>query len=237
MLGQDRVFDRAEERRVDAHADERDQHQLQILEEDAGGAHQHDQDLGGLDDPHDLRLVVGVGELAGERGEEEEGQDEDAGGDRAEPGLVLDRIEDLVGREEDHRVLEQIVVERPEELGDEQRQEPALPHQSERRTMHRTTFTSVRGLSRYMRRGHSRGKCRAANGYWVSLWSPPFRGGEPCAHPPQDSRTIRSVGSRSALGSGEGSRMRETSWRPASNVSCRIVLSAGVESRASSMSS
>ncbi len=91
MLGQDRIFDRAEERRMDAHADQRDEHQLQILEEDARGAHQHDADFGGLDDPHDLRLVIRVGELAGERGEEEEGQDEDAGGDGAEPGLGLDQ--------------------------------------------------------------------------------------------------------------------------------------------------
>ncbi len=58
------------------------------------------------------------------------------------------RVEDLVGREEDHRVLEQIVVERAEELGDEKRQEPALPHQTERRTMHKLTFTSVCGFSR-----------------------------------------------------------------------------------------
>ena len=63
------------------------------------------------------------------RREQEEGQDEDAGGDRAEPGLRGLVIIDLVDDEQHHRVLEQIVVERAEQLGDEQGQEAARAEQ------------------------------------------------------------------------------------------------------------
>ena len=51
------------------------------------------------------------------------------GGDRAEPGLRRLVIIDLVDDEQHHRVLEQIVVERAEQLGDEQRQEAARAEQ------------------------------------------------------------------------------------------------------------
>ena len=43
-----------------------------------GRADQHDRDLAGLDDADDPRLVARVGELAGQRREQEEGEDEDA---------------------------------------------------------------------------------------------------------------------------------------------------------------
>ena len=64
-----------------------------------------------------------VGKLARQRGEEEERQDEEALRNRAElQFLGRVRIE-LVGDEQDDRLLEQAVVERPEELGREERKE------------------------------------------------------------------------------------------------------------------
>ncbi len=56
-------------------------------------------------------------------------------------------------------------------------------------------------------------------------------------HPPHDSRTISSVASRPDPLTGSASRMPATSWRPASDVFCRIVVSAGVLSLLNSMSS
>ncbi len=41
-------------------------------------------------------------------------------------------VEDLIGREQHHRGLEEVVVEGTEELGDEKRHEPALFQQAER---------------------------------------------------------------------------------------------------------
>ena len=67
-----------------------------------GAADQHDRDLGGLDDADDPRLVVGVGELAGERREQEEGQDEQALRDRAELRLLRRVRIELVDDEQHH---------------------------------------------------------------------------------------------------------------------------------------
>ena len=76
-----------------------------------------------------LRLVAGVGELAGERRQQEEGQDEQPAGDRAERRFLSRVAIDAVDDQHDHRGVEQIVVERAEELGDEERQEAARAQQ------------------------------------------------------------------------------------------------------------
>jgi hypothetical protein len=95
-------------------------------------ADHHDADLARLDDADDLRLVVGVGELAGQSRQREEGQDEDRGGQRAEPGLGIRLVvQQLVDDEQHHRVLVEIVVERVQELRDEQGQEAPLVQQVE----------------------------------------------------------------------------------------------------------
>ena len=100
-----------------------------LCEQQAGGADDHDEDLGGLDDADDARLVAGVGELAGERREQEEGQDEQPAGDRAERRFLGRVAIDAVDDQHDHRGAEQIVVERAEELGREDRQEAARAQQ------------------------------------------------------------------------------------------------------------
>jgi hypothetical protein len=94
-----------------------------------GGAGQHDQDFAELDDADDPRLVAHVGQLPGERREDEEGQDEHGGSDGAELRLGTFRIVDAVDDEQHHGVLEQVVVEGAQQLRDEQRQEAALAHQ------------------------------------------------------------------------------------------------------------
>src|SRR3546814_12747264 len=72
MLGQDRIFDRAEECRMHAHRKQREQHQRNIMQPDADPADDHDADFRGLDEPDHPRLVAAVGQLPGERGKDEE---------------------------------------------------------------------------------------------------------------------------------------------------------------------
>ena len=129
MLRQDRIFDRPEEGRVDAHREHRGEHQRDVGEHDAGAADDHDPDLGELDDADQPRLVVIVGELARQRREQEEGQDEQPLRDGAELELLRRVRIELVGDEQHDRLLEQAVVERAEELGREQRQEPPRAQQ------------------------------------------------------------------------------------------------------------
>jgi hypothetical protein len=67
MLRQDGVFYGAEECRMDPHGREREQQQRHIVEQQPGGARNHDQYFRGLYDAYDPRLVAGIGELAGKR--------------------------------------------------------------------------------------------------------------------------------------------------------------------------
>ncbi len=135
VLRQDRIFDRAEKGRVDAHREEREHHErdrdqmhrkAHPREDEPEPADEHDQNFAEFDDADDPRLVARVGELARERGKQEEGQDEEPRRDRTEQCFRGFVVEHAVNDEEHHRVLEQIVVERAEELGDEKGQEPAL---------------------------------------------------------------------------------------------------------------
>ena len=86
------------------------------MQQETRRARDHDQDFGGFDDADDPRLVVGVGELAGERRQQEEGQDEQPAGDGAERRLLLRVAVDAVDHQHHHRGAEQIIVERAEEL-------------------------------------------------------------------------------------------------------------------------
>src|SRR4030095_4681012 len=87
-------------------------------------ADDHDEDLDRLDDAEKSRLVMFAGQLAGQRREEEEGQDEQALGDGAELRLARRVRIELVSDEQHHALLEQTVVESPQELRREQRREP-----------------------------------------------------------------------------------------------------------------
>ncbi|MCY1173512.1 hypothetical protein D9M73_136740 [compost metagenome] len=139
MLRQDRIFDRPEKRGVHA----KKQHGRQHQHQPGGGiacpgdhqparADDHDADLGGFHQPDDLGLVVRIGQLPGERGKQEERQDAKRGRECRE--ILLQPLigENPINGELHHHRLEQIVVERPEKLRDEQGQKPALFQQAER---------------------------------------------------------------------------------------------------------
>ena len=129
VLRQDGIFDRPEEGRVDAHRGQCGEQQRDVVEDQPGRAEQHDPDFGAFDDAHDRGLVIGVGELAGERGQEEKWRDEQAAGDRAEGRFLLGIAINAVDHQHDHGGAEQIVVEGAEELRDEQRHEAARAEQ------------------------------------------------------------------------------------------------------------
>ena len=74
MLRQNRVFDRPEEGRVDAHREDRGKHQRDVREQDPSAADDHDADFRGFDDADEPRLVVIVGELARQREKRKNGR-------------------------------------------------------------------------------------------------------------------------------------------------------------------
>src|SRR3546814_12504204 len=63
---------------------------------------------------------------------QEERQQRQPGGERVEVRFDLGIVEDLIGREQHHRRLEEVIVEGAEKLRDEKRQETALLEQPER---------------------------------------------------------------------------------------------------------
>ena len=114
---------------MNAHQPDCGKHQRDIRKHDARAAEEHDPDFGKLDDADQLRLVVIVRKLARQRREEEEGENEQRLRDRAELELLRRVRIELVGHEQDDGLLEQAVVERPQELGREQREEPPRAEQ------------------------------------------------------------------------------------------------------------
>ncbi len=123
MLRQDGIFDRPEKCRVDAHREQGGEQQPDDVEIEANRTDHHDQYFGGFHDSDDLRLVQRIGKLAGECGQQEKRQDEQAAGDGAERRFLLGVAIDAVDYQHDHRRAEQIVIERAEELGRKDRQE------------------------------------------------------------------------------------------------------------------
>ena len=126
VLGDDAVFDRAEEGRLEAEEEEEDHEEDRVVEEEPRGGGRHDRDFQELDVADEPCLVVLVGDLPGQGREEKEGQDEEPRGD------VYPRVRmaaDLFARvkrdDEDQGVLEDVVVESPQELGAEERSETA----------------------------------------------------------------------------------------------------------------
>ena len=95
----------------------------------ARGPDHHEPDLAHLYRADDLGLVAHVGQLSGERGENEKREDEQGGSQTAEAGfcrfVIINRIDD----EQDHCGLVEIVVECVEQLRDEERQKPPAAQQ------------------------------------------------------------------------------------------------------------
>ena len=136
VLRQDGVLDWPEERRVQAEQEQRAQENVQAVQVKAERSDAHDRHFQHFHDPGQRRLVVLVGQLPGRCREEEEGEDEDP---RREVGEQLGRkpcpARRLKGQQDDERVLEQVVVEGPEELGNEEGRETPRPEQGELRAV------------------------------------------------------------------------------------------------------
>ena len=82
MIGQNAVFDRTEQRGDDAEQEQRKEQDGHGVQAESEHRDQRDADLGELDPLRHQRLVVTVGHLAAERGEEEIGRDEHRGRQR-----------------------------------------------------------------------------------------------------------------------------------------------------------
>ena len=127
VVGQDAVFDRAEQRRDHAEQEQRDEHDRDRVQPEADDAEGRDRDFAELHALRDDRLVEAVGHLPAEAGEEEERPDEHGRRERDQRLAVGD-----AGREQDEehqRVLQEIVIERREELAPEQRRKAPRRHQ------------------------------------------------------------------------------------------------------------
>ena len=91
VVGQDAVFQRAEERRLHAEAEQHRHQQRQAGGEEAVGADRHQPDSHSLVSADQPRLLVAVGQLAGHRREQHVGQDEHAEPDRHQLVAILRR--------------------------------------------------------------------------------------------------------------------------------------------------
>ena len=127
MIGQDAVFDRAEQGRDDAEAEEGGVEQGQGAEPEAGGGDHLHADFSELQPPRDHRLVMGVGDLAAQRRQEQCRRDEnpDREGDERARLLLAQPEQDEHGQHLAH----EIVVEGREELAPEQRRKAARRHE------------------------------------------------------------------------------------------------------------
>ncbi|KAG1249296.1 hypothetical protein G6F65_019180 [Rhizopus arrhizus] len=125
-----RVLHRAEQGRLHAGAEQRDQQHRQALGQEAGGGQRHDHDLHGGGDHDQPRFFQLVGDLPGQCREQEVRQDEDGWRQRGvQPQFFLRH-----GHEQQHaddRLPVDVVIERTERLDHEERQETALAQQGE----------------------------------------------------------------------------------------------------------
>ena len=127
MIGQDAVFDRAEQGRDDAEAEEGGVEQGQGAEPEArGGDHLH-ADFGELQPPRDHRLVMGIRDLAAQRRQEQGRGDEDPHrqSDQRTRRLLAQPEEDEHGQHLAH----EIVVKGGKELAPEQGRKTPRRHQ------------------------------------------------------------------------------------------------------------
>ncbi len=127
QFGEDAVLGRTEEGRLHPHEKEHEEQQRQVVDGESDPRQHHDADLPDLDQADEPPLGEAIGELTGGRRKEEERQNEDPGaGDHDLLRGHPEQAQGPVGDEDHQGVLEQIVVERTEELGPEQRPEPPL---------------------------------------------------------------------------------------------------------------
>ena len=129
-LGHDRVLHRAEQRRVSAHGKQRQQHQFKMIGQKTRRAHRHDHDLADLDRADQRVLVEFLAKLPGQRREQEERQDKQQS-TQVDPDGAVTLDGELVKDGQDQRLLEDVVVERAQQLGNEKRQEAPRAQQGE----------------------------------------------------------------------------------------------------------
>ena len=130
LLRQVGVLDRAEQRRMQAHAGHRRHQQPQGMGHPADAGHQHDGDLEQLDEARQPALVELVGDLAGGGREQHEGQDEQARDQVVQQGRIeRGPGQGVIGQHDQQRGLEQVVVEGAQELGPEEGAKTALRQQ------------------------------------------------------------------------------------------------------------
>src|SRR5262249_21347894 len=121
------VLDRAEHRRMHAHQEERGDELPEAVGEEAPRGERHHRDLEDLHRARDRGFLQLVGELAGGGGEKKERQEEEPPQQRRERlGVRARQVPGAERDERDERGLEDVVVERAEELRREQRREAAL---------------------------------------------------------------------------------------------------------------
>jgi hypothetical protein len=133
MVGQNAVFDRAEQRSDHAETGQSNEQNNQRMGHEADHRHRGDGDLDELQALRHDRLVVSVGDLAAERGEEEVRRDEDRAGKRDQR---LAFRSDMEQDQEYDRVFQEVVVKGGKELTPEQRREAPGQHQWLRRFGH-----------------------------------------------------------------------------------------------------
>src|SRR5262249_20377731 len=126
MIGQNSVFDRAEQGAAHAETEKAEKEQAdrdRVLADRVQPEAQHRErrhaNLGKLDALRDHGLVVAVGHLAAEGREEEIREDEYRRGKRDQH--MGGGARDLEQDQKDQRLLEEVVAERREKLGPEQR--------------------------------------------------------------------------------------------------------------------
>ncbi len=127
VIGQDAVFDRAEQSRQRAENKDRDKQQHDRMKGEAGDGEAGGAHLDKLDALRQQRLVVAVGKFAAEPRQEEERRDDGGAGKRNQRSRI--GAGDLRQNDEAERGFEETVAEGREELAKEQRRKTAARHQ------------------------------------------------------------------------------------------------------------
>jgi hypothetical protein len=130
VIRKDAVLDRAEQGRDRPEQAERHEQHRHGMEQEAQHRGAGREDLRELEPAGHQRLVVPVGPLAAEARQDEERPDEDRARQRhQDAGMGIGLAADPEQDQEGQRVLQEIVVERREELAPEQWREAPRSHQ------------------------------------------------------------------------------------------------------------
>ena len=131
VLRQDREFERPEESGLHAEQEQHREERYHVLEVEREAGQRGDPDFADLHQANEPRLLELVGEGAGGGREQEERQDEQSGGEVDVDAARILGGQEAEGQDDDERLLEQVVVERAEELRDEERRQAPGAEQSE----------------------------------------------------------------------------------------------------------